>query len=170
MWHASILARALVHGGVATHMQRAHACRGRRGSSRERPRQLRLAQRLVRAAHALQPPSGRRESSALLGAARAMQSRRARRLTPASKSAQPAGGPGCADLLSASWRPTQRDCIKHGAAPESSPRSTIDFTPAGPPYWRLGPRAAWAGPGRRPRGPTRGRGGSREICENGVIS
>ena len=38
---------------VATHMQRAHACRGRRGSSRERPRQLRLAQRLVRAARAL---------------------------------------------------------------------------------------------------------------------
>ena len=114
-------------------MQRAHACRGRRGSSRERPRQLRLAQRLVRAAHALQPPSGCRESSALLGAARAMQSRRARRLTPASKSAQPADGRGCADILSASWRPPQRDCIKHGAAPESSPRSTIDFTPAGPP-------------------------------------
>ena len=46
--------------GTATHMQRAHASRGRRGGSRDRPRQLRLARRLVRAARALQPPSGER--------------------------------------------------------------------------------------------------------------
>ena len=46
--------------GTATHMQRAHASRGRRGGSRDRPRKLRLARRLVRAARALQPPSGSR--------------------------------------------------------------------------------------------------------------
>ena len=55
-------------------MQRAHTCRGRRGSSRERPRQLRLARRLVRAARALQPPSGSRELSALAETVAAIQS------------------------------------------------------------------------------------------------
>ena len=67
---------------VATHMQRAHACRGRRGSSRDRPRQLRLARRLVRAARALQPPSGCREPSALLGAVRLIGSGHGRRRPP----------------------------------------------------------------------------------------
>ena len=40
--------------GTATHMQRAHTFRGRRGSPRHRPRQLWLAQRLVRDPRALQ--------------------------------------------------------------------------------------------------------------------
>ena len=40
--------------GRATPMQRAHTFRGRRGSPRHRPRQLRLAQRLVRDPRALQ--------------------------------------------------------------------------------------------------------------------
>ena len=52
--------------GTATHMQGAHAPRGRRGGSRDRPRQLQLAQRLVRAARALQWPSRSRWPSALL--------------------------------------------------------------------------------------------------------
>ena len=56
--------------GTATHMQRAHTYRGRRGSPRHRPRQLRLARHLVRAVRALQPSSGCRESSALLEAIR----------------------------------------------------------------------------------------------------
>ena len=43
----SARARVAAHGGGA------HTCRGRRGSSRERPRQLRLAQRLVGVARAL---------------------------------------------------------------------------------------------------------------------
>ena len=43
----SARARVAAHGG------RAHTCRGRRSSCRERPRQLRLAQRLVGVARAL---------------------------------------------------------------------------------------------------------------------
>ena len=51
--------------GTATHMQRAHTFRGRRGSPRHRPRQLRLARRLVRAVRALHCPSGSRGASML---------------------------------------------------------------------------------------------------------
>ena len=54
----SACARVAAHGG------RAHTCRGRRGSSHERPRQLRLAQRLVGVARALHCLSGYEEQAA----------------------------------------------------------------------------------------------------------
>ena len=59
-----------------------------------------------------------RERRQLLGAVPAIQSGCARRLTPASKSAQRGGGPRCAELLSGGWRPPQRDCISRAAPPE----------------------------------------------------
>ena len=50
------------------------------------------------------------------GAAHAISSGCASRQTPASSSAQPASGRGCAEHLSAGWRPPQPDCIDATAA------------------------------------------------------
>ena len=83
-------------------MQRAHASRGRRGGSRDRPRQLRLARRLVRAVRALQPSSGSRGASMLAETVAHISSGGGGRQLADKISAQPRSHAGCAELSFAS--------------------------------------------------------------------
>ena len=70
-------------------------------SPRHRPRQLRLARRLVRAVRALQPSSGSRWPSEPRGAARHSPELCGRRMTPAACRRQQAGGCGCCRRIGA---------------------------------------------------------------------
>ena len=88
-------------------MQRAHTYRGRRGSPRHRPRQLRLARHLVRAVRALQPSSGCRESSALLEAIRVKGSGRGHGRPRPEVSEQPDRLSGCSYTIGGSQGPPQ---------------------------------------------------------------
>ena len=100
---------------VATHLMVPPWSRHPRANPYDRESQLEKLQHHARTPRAARPPRACRWPSALLGAVASIQSCCARRLTPALSSAQPASGRGCAEILSASWRPPQRDCIKHGA-------------------------------------------------------
>ena len=117
MWHASILVRALVHGWRHTcsaHMrvEGVAAALVSGLDSCDSPSALSVSRARSTDQAALEEPLRCSED----GAAHAISSGCASRQTPASSSAQPASGRGCAEHLSAGWRPPQPDCIDATAA------------------------------------------------------
>ena len=108
--------RALVRH-VASHMKVPPWCRHARANPCDGGSHLKKLQHHARTPRAARPSRACRCLIESRRAARHSPELRGRRLTPDSSSAQPAGGRGCAEILSAGWRPPQRDCIKHGAPP-----------------------------------------------------
>ena len=122
--------------GMATHGERAHTFRGRRGSPRHRPRQLRLAQRLA-PCRARTPVPERLSWS--LGAARSCMPQRLRPW-PAQTTADRCASAGRSVRLTRTHRKRSRTTTAGGVAarsisidlPKVNPRFHTRWTPPNP--------------------------------------